>query len=259
MRRSDERILTTHVGSLPRPPALRDLLIRQERGEAIDEALLRREVETAVRLAVRGQLRAGVDVGNDGEQPRVGFSTYVARRLSGFGGEAERPTGLDIRDFPDYGAMLASRRAAAAKILRTPQALAAVRYTGLDETARECDLFREIADAEPDRFSERFMTAASPGIIATTLLDGHYGSHARYVEALAAEMKQEYDLIHQRGLLLQLDCPDLAMERPRFFQAQTLDQFLQAARAEGIFDVGFELKRRPQRGERPGRREVGDH
>ncbi len=228
MRGSDERILTTHVGSLPRPPVLRDLLIRQERGETVDEAALRREVEAAVRLAVRGQRRAGVDVGNDGEQPRVGFSTYVARRLSGFGGEAERPTALDILDFPDYGAMLASRRATAAKILRTPQALGEVRYADLGDAARECDLFLAVSDAEPSPFVERFMTAASPGIIATTLLDGHYGSHARYVDALAAAMREEYELIHRRGLVLQLDCPDLAMERPRFFQRHSEDRFLEA-------------------------------
>jgi 5-methyltetrahydropteroyltriglutamate--homocysteine methyltransferase len=228
MLRSQDRILTTHVGSLPRPAALRDLLIRQERGEAVDEAALAREVEAAVRRAVRGQLEAGVDVGNDGEQPRVGFSTYVARRMRGFGGEAERPTGLDIAAFPDYAAMLAGRRAGAAKILRTPQAIAEVRYADLAEATRECDLFLAASEAERPGFAERFMTAASPGIIATTLLDGYYGDHERYLDALAREMRAEYELIHRRGLVLQLDCPDLAMEATRFFQRESLDGFLRA-------------------------------
>jgi 5-methyltetrahydropteroyltriglutamate--homocysteine methyltransferase len=227
MERSDDRILTTHVGSLPRPPALRDLLIRQERGEPVDAMLLGREVEAAVRAMVRRQLEVGIDVGNDGEQPRVGFSTYVVRRLRGFGGERDRPTARDLLDFPDYGAMLASRRASAARISRTPQALAEVDYADLSEAAAECDLLLRVTEAEPAKFRERFMTAASPGIIATTLLDGHYGSHERYVRALAREMRKEYELIHARGLVLQLDCPDLAMEAPRFFQDLRLEQFLQ--------------------------------
>jgi 5-methyltetrahydropteroyltriglutamate--homocysteine methyltransferase len=227
MQGSIDRILTTHVGSLPRPPALRDLLIRQERGEPMDAGRFAGEVEAAVRLMVRRQLELGIDVGNDGEQPRVGFSTYVVRRLRGFGGERERPTARDLLDFPDYAAMLASRRASAARIARTPQLLAEVDYAGLDEAAAECDLFLRVTGTEPAKFAERFMTAASPGIIATTLLDGYYGSHERYLMALAREMRKEYELIHARGLVLQLDCPDLAMERPRFFQHLPLERFLQ--------------------------------
>jgi 5-methyltetrahydropteroyltriglutamate--homocysteine methyltransferase len=132
-----------------------------------------------------------------------------------------------VLDFPDYGALLAARRAGAARISRTPQAVAEVHYAGLDDAARACALFLRVAAAEPSGFTERFMTAASPGIIATTLLDGYYGSHERYVMALAREMRKEYELIHGHGLVLQLDCPDLAMERPRFFQDLSLDRFLE--------------------------------
>ena len=110
MQTSDQRILTTHVGSLPRPRPLADLLIRQERGEAIDEAALQRQVEAAVDEVVRGQLDAGIDVGNDGEQPRVGFQTYVAQRMQGFGGESARPQPRDWQDFPDYAAIIKARR-----------------------------------------------------------------------------------------------------------------------------------------------------
>jgi len=227
VQQSADRILTTHVGSLPRPPALRELLIRQERDELIDPAHLARETEAAVRMVVRRQLELGIDVGNDGEQPRVGFSTYVVRRMRGFGGERERPVARDVLDFPDYGALLAGRRAGAARISRTPQAVAEVRYADLDDAARACALFLRVAAAESSGFTEHFMTAASPGIIATTLLDGYYGSHERYVMALAREMRKEYELIHGHGLVLQLDCPDLAMERPRFFQDLSLDRFLE--------------------------------
>ena len=228
MRKSDERILITHVGSVPRNPVLRDLLVRQDRGEPIDERELERQVEAAVRAVVAKQLEAGIDVGNDGEQPRAGFSTYVARRMRGFGGRSRRLPARDMTEFPDYAAMLEVRRRAAARIADAPQAVAEVRYDDLGEAARECDLFLKSTEAAPTPFVERFMTAASPGTIATVLLNAHYDSHERYVMALAREMRKEYELIHARGLVLQLDCPDLAMERTRFFQHESLERFQRA-------------------------------
>ena len=228
MKRSEHRILTTHVGSLPRPTALRDLLVRQDRGETVDAAALAREAEAAVRHVVRQQLAAGVDIGNDGEQPRVGFSTYPARRMRGFGGESKRRLSLDQIDHPDYTARLARQRAGSARISNAPQAVAEVAYTDLSEAVAECDLYQRAAAAERPGFTEAFMTAASPGVIATIMLDAYYGSHERYVRALAREMRKEYELIVARGFVLQLDCPDLAMERARFFQDESLDGFLQA-------------------------------
>jgi 5-methyltetrahydropteroyltriglutamate--homocysteine methyltransferase len=229
MIRSDGRILTTHVGSLPRPSKLRDLLVRQDRGEAVDPPELARETEAAVRRVVERQLGAGIDVGNDGEQPRAGFSTYVARRMRGFGGESRRRLARDVTEHPDYAALLDSRRRGAARIGNAPRAVAEVEYADLQEAEAECRLFLAVTDAQPRRFAERFMTAVSPGTAATVLLDGHYGSHARYVEALARELRKEYALIHARGLVLQLDCPDLAMERTRFFQDESLDRFQEMA------------------------------
>ena len=227
MKRSDQRILTTHVGSLPRTTALRDLLVRQDRGEKIDAAALARESETAVRHVVVRQLEAGVDVGNDGEQPRVGFSTYPAKRMRGFGGESKRRMSRDIAEHPDYLARLARMRAGSARINDAPQAVADVAYTDLGEATAECDLFQRCV-AGTKGFAEPFMTAASPGVIATIMLDAHYGSHERYIKALAREMRKEYELIVARGFVLQLDCPDLAMERARFFQDESLDGFLAA-------------------------------
>jgi 5-methyltetrahydropteroyltriglutamate--homocysteine methyltransferase len=228
MKRSEHRILTTHVGSLPRPPALRELLVRQDRGEAADPAALARESESAVRHVVKKQLEAGIDVGNDGEQPRVGFSTYPARRMRGFGGESKRRLSRDIAEHPDYASRLSRQRAGAARITDAPQAVAEVAYTDLSEAVTECDLYERCAAAERNRFAEPFMTAASPGVIATIMLDAYYGSHERYVRALAREMRKEYELIVSRGFVLQLDCPDLAMERARFFQDEPLDSFLDA-------------------------------
>jgi len=228
MKKSDARILTTHVGSIPRPAALRELLVRWDRGEPVDEAALAREAEAAVRDVVARQLEAGIDVGNDGEQPRAGFSTYVARRMRGFGGASKRLASRDQIDFPDYAAMLADRRRAAARINDAPQAVGEVRYEDLGEAERECDMFQRATAAAPQQFAEAFMTAVSPGTCATILLNAHYDSHERYVLALARELRKEYELIHARGFVLQLDCPDLAMERVRFFQHESLEGFQKA-------------------------------
>ena len=224
------RVLVTHVGSLPRAPALRDLLIRWDRGEATDRAALDREMEAAVRRVVDKQLATGIDVGNDGEQPRPGFSTYVAMRMRGFGGESKRRLARDLIEFPDYGAMLEKRRQGSARIANAPQAIGEIEYADLDEARRECDLFARVCESTRAKFTDRFMTAASPGTIATVLLDAHYGDHTAYIAALAREMRKEYALIHARGFLLQVDCPDLAMERARFFQDLSIDQFVDVVR-----------------------------
>src|SRR5216117_698857 len=228
MKRSEHRFLTTHVGSLPRPPALRDLLVQQDRGEAVDPAALAREAEAAVSHVVRKQLEAGVDVGNDGEQPRVGFSTYPAKRMRGFGGASKRRMSRDIAEHPDYMARLSRMRTGAARINDAPQAVAEVAYTDLGEATAECEMFQRCVAGERQGFAEPFMTAASPGVIATIMLDAFYGSHERYIRALAREMRKEYELIVARGFVLQLDYPDLAMERTRFFQDESLDGFLDA-------------------------------
>ena len=226
MQRGNDRILVTHVGSIPRPPALRDLLVQQDAGQPVDATTLAREAEAAVRDVIARQLAAGIDVGNDGEQPRAGFSTYVARRMRGFGGESRRPLARDLTEHPDYAEMLAFRRRAAARIANAPQAVAEIEYADLSEAARECDLFTACAAAQPATFAEAFMTAVSPGTAATILLNAHYDSHAQYITALARELRKEYELIHARGFVLQLDCPDLAMERARFFRDERLEGFL---------------------------------
>jgi 5-methyltetrahydropteroyltriglutamate--homocysteine methyltransferase len=148
--------------------------------------------------------------------------------MRGFGGESKRLPSRDMLDFPDYAEMLSHRRREAARIMNAPQAVGEVRYEDLSEAARECDVFQAALAAAPHPFVEPFMTAVSPGTIATILLNAHYDTHERYVMALAREMRKEYELIHARGLVLQLDCPDLAMERVRFFQHEPLDRFLAA-------------------------------
>src|SRR5262245_39973827 len=120
---SDKRILTTHVGSLPRHPVLTDLLIREEAGDAVDKAELRRRRADAVSHVVTQQLAAGVDVVNDGEQPRVGFQTYVAQRMLGFGGESSRPRPRDYAEFPEFAAQMRLRFPRRSKVSNAPQAI----------------------------------------------------------------------------------------------------------------------------------------
>ena len=212
MQRSEERILTTHVGSLPRSPEFTDLILRRERDEHFDAAEFEREAGKAIAHVVREQVDAGIDVINDGEQPRPSFSTYVYQRMKGFGGVSERPPLRDMDDYPDYAEMVVARLKNTAKMMDAPQAIAKVSYEDLSEAQRECALFGEASEGQAGRFVERFMSAASPGIISTTLLNAHYPSHEDYVFALAREMKTEYEFVTSQGYLLQIDCPDLAME-----------------------------------------------
>jgi 5-methyltetrahydropteroyltriglutamate--homocysteine methyltransferase len=213
MRASTDRILTTHVGSLPRNEGLALLLVREEAGETIDKELLAREIEAATSHVITQQVKAGVDVGNDGEQSRVGFQTYVPRCMCGFGGESKRPPARDQIQFPGYVRQLAARFPHSAKVTNAPAAIEEVRY--LDGAPIRQDAER--LKARGTEFVETFMTAPSPGIVATTMINQHYDSHEGYLMALAEALGNEYRAIHEAGHVLQIDSPDLAMERHRFF------------------------------------------
>lgn len=222
MLMSSDRILVSHVGSLPRAETLTDLLIRQEAGEVIDTAELARQVETATAHVIDKQVAAGVDVGNDGEQSRVGFQTYVPRCLCGFGGESKRPPARDQIEFPSYGRQMALRFPHTARAMNAPAALSEVRYVNSAPIVEDAARLKRLGG----RFRECFMTAPSPGIVATTMLNQHYDSHEAYLMALAKALANEYRAIHDAGLILQIDAPDLAMERHRFFDDLNEADFL---------------------------------
>jgi 5-methyltetrahydropteroyltriglutamate--homocysteine methyltransferase len=222
MLMSTDRILVSHVGSLPRPEILSNMLIRQEAGEPIDAVELARQVEIATAHAIGRQVEAGVDVGNDGEQSRVGFQTYVPRCLCGFGGESNRPPARDQVEFPSYGRQTAMRFPHSARVSNAPAALSDVRYVNSAPIKEDAARLKRMGS----RFSECFMTAPSPGIVATTMLNQHYDSHEAYLTALAKALSNEYRAIHDAGLILQIDSPDLAMERHRFFGHLTEAEFL---------------------------------
>ena len=219
---STDRILVSHVGSLTRNETLSDLLIRQEAGESIDTAELGRQVEMATVDVIDKQVKGGVDVGNDGEQSRVGFQTYVPRCLCGFGGESKRPPARDQIEFPSYVRQAAGRFPHMARAMNAPAALSDVQYVNGAPIMEDAARLKRLGGG----FSECFMTAPSPGIVATTMLNQHYESHEAYLTALAKALANEYRAIFDAGLILQIDAPDLAMERHRFFDHLTDADFL---------------------------------
>ncbi len=227
MERSEGRILTTHAGSLPRSPELLQLLVRVSRREAVDPAALAREVEASTRRVITRQLDAGIDVGNDGEQPRESFFTYVQHRMSGFGGTSDRAIMRDIVQFPSFLALkLPEFSRTMVSLMNAPQAVGPVSYVDTAAVERECDALARITAAEPKQFVETFMTAASPGIVAAAMTNAHYPTVDEYVLALADALAVEYRAIVARGHVLQLDCPDLAMERHTSFADRPLADFL---------------------------------
>ncbi|HET7192152.1 MAG TPA: cobalamin-independent methionine synthase II family protein [Pseudolabrys sp.] len=222
---SRDRILTTHVGSLPRNDKLSDLLLKREAGEPLDAAEMASEMDKAVRYVVDKQVEAGIDIGNDGEQQRVGFQTYVPQRMSGFGGISKRRRGREFEEFPELVASLMRRFPHVSKQQNAPECQSELKYLDIKPIENEIARFKNNADR---KFAEQFMTAPSPGIISTTMLDAHYGSQDRYLSAISREMKDEYQAIHKAGLLLQIDAPDLAMDRTMMYRDLTDAQFVKA-------------------------------
>src|SRR5476649_1825566 len=174
---SRDRILTTHVGSLPRNEKLSDLLVRQEAGEKFDVKEMASEMDKAVRHVVGKQAAAGIDIGNDGEQQRVGFQTYVPQRMSGFGGISKRRRGKEFEEFPELVASLMRRFPHTSKQQNAPERQGELKYLDIKPIENELARFNKIAAG---KFSEQFMTAPSPGIISSTMLNAYYDSHDKY-------------------------------------------------------------------------------
>ncbi len=227
MLKSDGRILTTHTGSLPRGESLTALMVKLSRGEAVVEAVFEREVEDRTRLAAKRQLEAGINVGNDGEQGRESFVTYLTHRMSGFGGKSQRPVMRDITTFPSFLKLkLPSFQKEMVDLIGAPQAVDELLYLGTGPVDGECARMKAVMAAEQPGFEELFMTAASPGIVTAVFLNQHYDSHEAYVNAVAGALRPEYERIVEQGFLLQIDSPDLAMERHTSFADKPLGEFL---------------------------------
>jgi 5-methyltetrahydropteroyltriglutamate--homocysteine methyltransferase len=229
MQRSENRILTTHTGSLPRPPALTQLYLCRLRGEPFDPQAIVMEGRSALRAAVAKQVETGIDVINDGEQTRESFVLYLRHRLTGLGGTSIRPMSADIDAYPSFARDMkaqAAGRQAVSNRDRLPKAVGAVAHAGPSLVERDCAAFRAALDPLAGRFVEPFLTAPSPGILATIVQNEHYDTFDNYLAALGAVVKVEYDAIVRAGFLLQLDCPDLALERHTWFRGRPLRDFL---------------------------------
>jgi 5-methyltetrahydropteroyltriglutamate--homocysteine methyltransferase len=224
MKLSTDRILTTHTGSLPRAQDLTTTLEALDSGRMPDPGAFDARVRRAVGDIVRQQLEAGVDIVNDGEQGKVGYSTYVRHRLTGFDGQAAVPMRADWADFPE-----AAARGERRSTVMRPACNGPIEWK--DRTAVQKDIANFKTALEAAKPADAFMTAASPGVIAHFLKNEHYPSRDAYLARLADIMKEEYDSIHRAGFVLQIDCPDLAMGRHLAFPEVSNAEFLKIAAA----------------------------
>jgi 5-methyltetrahydropteroyltriglutamate--homocysteine methyltransferase len=226
MKRSVDRILTTHTGSLPRPADLIRTMFAREEGVPVDGTALGARIRSAVAEVVRKQVDAGIAVVNDGEVSKPSYATYVKDRLTGFGGTSQALQYQDLVDFPEmakrvFGDPGRSRR-------RTPACTGPIGVR--DPGAAQADVENLRAAVTAVGAHDVFVSAASPGVISLFFRDDHYGSHEAYLFAIADAMRHEYETVARAGFVLQLDCPDLAMGRHIQFAALGLDEFRKMAR-----------------------------
>ncbi len=226
MQRSRDRFLTTHAGSLPRSDELIALQVALSRGEVVSPTQLRDSVASATETVIDRQVAAGVDIGNNGEQARESFFTYVQHRMSGFSGTSNRPAFQDMVRYPAWIRLKFPSYQGGVSLTSAPQARGEVRYVDRAPLDEELAQFAQALARRRTPFTETFVTAPSPGIIAAAMQDVYYRDLDAYIEALGRALKTEYDAIHAAGHVLQLDCPDLAMERHTYFADRSDADFL---------------------------------
>ena len=223
MKRSTERILTSHTGSLPRPDNLVQLMIAREQGKAVDASGLAETVRNAVADAVKHQVAAGIDIISDGEMSKIGFANYVKDRLTGFGGRSNPLTAQDILDHPDLNVHLLRRKEGGGGRNFIPACTGPISLRDQDAVHRDiANLKAALQEVQPEGV---FMPAASPGAIAQVMQNNYYPTQQAYLYALADTMRYEYQAIVAAGFSLQLDCPDLAMQRHVRFADASIDEF----------------------------------
>src|SRR5258708_5660094 len=229
MQRSTSRILTTHTGSLPRPQELTRLYALRAAGAPTDKAEIARAGRDAVRRIVDKQREAGIDVGNNGEQQRDSFFLYLKDRLSGLGGSWERPSRADVDRYPEFKRMWTAQHAARTQVSALgglPKAIGEVKCLDAGAIADECRHFRNVLDETPGVFAEPFMSAPSPGIVAMAVRNEYYDTLESYLAALGAALQIEYEAIVEHGCVLQIDAPDLALERHITFKDEPVAAFV---------------------------------
>lgn len=222
-------IKTTHVGSLPRGEELTPLLLARDAGKPYDAAEFDAKVGAAVKAAVQAQVEAGVSIVSDGELGKVGYSTYMIERLSGFGGHIDRKPAADLAEVPNLAKKL-SAIMGSQEFVRA-SCIGPVKLVTLEPLHDDIRRFRAALDAHAAPETQAFMNAASPGLITAFQVNRHYPSHEAYLADLADAMREEYETIVNAGFFLQLDCPDLAMSRHTGYQDLSEAEFLKVAAA----------------------------
>jgi 5-methyltetrahydropteroyltriglutamate--homocysteine methyltransferase len=226
MQRSVDRILTTHTGSLPRPDDLTQAMFAREEGVPVDAAALAARIRSAVADVVRKQTEVGVDVISDGEFSKPSYATYVKDRLAGFGGASHPLQYRDLVDFPGMARRVFGDPGRARR--KTPACTAPIALR--DGEAARADVANLQAALAQVKAREAFLSAASPGVISLFFRNDHYPSHETYLFAIAEAMKHEYETVAAAGLVLQVDCPDLAMGRHIQFADLSVEEFRKMAR-----------------------------
>jgi 5-methyltetrahydropteroyltriglutamate--homocysteine methyltransferase len=226
MKRSEGRFLTTHTGSLPRPADLIRMMFAKEEGVPVDQAALSARIRSAVAEVVRQQVEAGLDVVNDGEVSKPSYATYIKDRLHGFGGTSQPLQYQDLVDFPELARRVFSDPGRSRR--RTPACNGPISVP--DVRAVHTDVESLQAALEAVNAEEAFLSAASPGVISLFFHNDYYPNHEAYLFAIAEAMRHEYESVAQAGLLLQVDCPDLAMGRHIQFAGMSLEEFRSMAR-----------------------------
>ena len=230
MKTSKDRILTTHVGSMPRPEDLLELLRKEDRGEAVDQKALQARSTTAVAETVKNQVAAGIDVVNDGEMSKMSYHVYLKHRLSGLTniegfGVPDRPIQQDILDHPEM--IPAQQTGGGTDLLKATVCSGPVSFK--DRVPLDRDLANLRAAVMASKPTDAFMTSASPGCLSTYVPNRHYPNRDKYREELAIAMRTEYEAIHKAGFALQVDCPDLAGCRHTDYQKMSEADFLKDA------------------------------
>jgi 5-methyltetrahydropteroyltriglutamate--homocysteine methyltransferase len=225
MTHNIDRVLTTHVGSLPRGADLVALIYKKENGEPYDRAVFDAAVAAAVADVVAKQAALGIDLVSDGEMSKVGYATYIKDRLSGFAGHHPRPPHLDLAPHPEFRDAMA--RMIGKQTFKRAGCVGPIELVDRDAVKTDIANLRAALARQPARGA--FMNAASPGVISAFQSNHYYPTHEAYVDAIAAAMKPEYDAIAAAGFVLQLDCPDLAMARHTGFQELDEQEFLRRA------------------------------
>ena len=230
MRRSSERILTTHAGSLPRPEHLTSLFVRRARGEGVDPVAITKAGREALRAIVPLQASAGIDVGNNGEQQHDSFFLYLKDRLTGLGGTWQRPSRADVDRYPEFKKRWLEQMSSKSRVSPNeglPMAIGEVHYIDPAIIDAECRDFGDVLAENPNVFVETFMNAPSPGIVAAAIKNENYDTDLKYLEALAEALRVEYETIVRSGFVLQIDAPDLALERHISYKDKPLSKFIE--------------------------------